>query len=168
MKKFLTIAAGLAFVAGLSTQAQAQTCTTAGCTVSHTVSATAPTVLNLTLSSVTTTLSNPTATDFEVAAGLDNAGPTVTLKSNKSASVTISTAAANWTGPVGTTKSIGDLRWRISGGGPGAALTGSGADVIAAGKGSRSENITWNTYWDLDTDEPGAYSLAAVFTLVSP
>jgi hypothetical protein len=168
MKKLLSIVAGLALVAGTSTRAQAQTCTTASCTVTHTVSATAPTVLNLTLSSITTALTNPTATDFDVAAGIDDAGPTVTLKSNKNASVTISTAAANWTGPLGTTKSVGDLRWRTSGGGPGTALSGTAADVIVSGKGNRNATVTWNTLWNLSTDEPGAYSLATTFTLVAP
>ena len=166
MKKIISLAAGLLLVG--TTAAQAQTCTTASCTVTHTVSATAPTVLNLTLSGLTTTLTNPTATDFDVAAGIDNAGPTASLKSNKNASVTISTAAANWTGPVGTTKSVGDLRWRTSGGGPGTALSGTAADVIASGKGTRSATITWNTFWALATDEPGAYSLAPTFTLVAP
>lgn len=166
MKKIVSLAAGLLLVS--ASAAQAQTCTTASCTVTHTVSATAPTVLNLTLSGLTTTLTNPTATDFDVAAGIDNAGPTVTLKSNKNASVTISTAAANWTGPVGTTKSVGDLRWRTSGGGPGTALSGTAADVIASGKGTRNATITWNTFWALATDEPGAYSLATTFTLVAP
>ena len=168
MKKLLSFAAGLALVAGTSTAAQAQTCTTASCTVTHTVSATAPTVLNLTLSSITTALTNPAAADFDVAAGIDNAGPLVTLKSNKNASVTISTAAANWTGPVGTTKSVGDLRWRTSGGGPGVALSGTAADVIVSGKGTRAATVTWNTLWTLATDEPGAYSLATTFTLVAP
>ena len=166
MKKIVSLAAGLLLVS--ASAAQAQTCTTASCTVTHTVSATAPTVLNLTLSGLTTTLTNPTASDFDVAAGIDNAGPTVTLKSNKNASVTISTAAANWTGPVGTTKSVGDLRWRTSGGGPGTALSGTAADVIASGKGTRNATITWNTFWALATDEPGAYSLATTFTLVAP
>lgn len=166
MKKIVSLAAGLLLVS--ASAAQAQTCTTASCTVTHTVSATAPTVLNLTLSGLTTTLTNPTATDFDVAAGIDNAGPTVTLKSNKNASVTISTAAANWTGPVGTTKSVGDLRWRTSGGGPGTALSGTAADVIASGKGTRAVTVTWNTFWALATDEPGAYSLATTFTLVAP
>ena len=166
MKKIVSLAAGLLLVG--TSAAQAQTCTTASCTVTHTVSATAPTVLDLTLSGLTTTLTNPTATDFDVAAGIDDAGPTVTLKSNKNASVTISTAAANWTGPVGTTKSVGDLRWRTSGGGPGTAVSGTAADVIASGKGSRNATITWNTYWALATDEPGAYSLATTFTLVAP
>lgn len=166
MKKIVSLAAGLMLVG--ATAAQAQTCTTASCTVTHTVSATAPTVLNLTLSGLTTTLTNPTATDFDVAAGIDDAGPTVTLKSNKNASVTISTAAANWTGPVGTTKSVGDLRWRTSGGGPGVGVSGTAADVIASGKGTRNATITWNTFWALATDEPGAYSLATTFTLVAP
>ena len=168
MKKFIALAAALALVA--STAAQAQTCTTASCTVTNTVSATAPTVLNLTLTSITTTLTNPTATDFDVAAGIDNAGPGVTLKSNKNASVTISTAAANWTyvGAGSATKSIGDLRWRTSGGGPGTALSGTAGTVIASGKGTRSATITWNTFWALATDEPGDYSLATTFTLVAP
>ena len=167
MKKLLSFAAGLALVAGTSTAAQAQlTCNTASCTVTNTVSATAPSVLKLTLTSNTTTLTNPVEADFDSTPGIDNVGPTVTLKSNKDASVTISTSAPNWTGPGATTKSIADLRWRITGSGPGTALSGTAADVIASGKGNRSETITWNTYWALLTDEPGAYSLATTFTLV--
>lgn len=169
MKKLLSFAAGLALVAGSSTVAQAQSCSTAGCTVTHTVSATAPTVLNLTLSTTTTALTNPTtAASFDSTAGIDNAGPVVTVTSNKNASVTISTAAANWTGPVGTTKAISDLGWRTTGSGHGAGLSSTAADVIASGKGVRTATITWNTFWRLASDEPGAYSLATTFTLVAP
>jgi len=172
MKKLLSFAAGLALVAGTSTVAQAQ-CITNGCTVGHSVTATVPSILNLTLSTATTALTNPAEADFDVAAGVDNTGPVVTLKSNKSASVTISTAATNWT-YVGTgtvSKSAGDLRWRTAttgGAAPGTSISSTPAVLLAAGKGNRSATVTWNTRWFVATDEPGDYSLATVFTLVAP
>ncbi len=173
MKKLVTLAAGLALVVGASTAAEAQVCNVAAspgnCTVIHTVSATAPSILRLTLSSITTTLTNPVEADFDAPAGVSNvAAMTVTVKSNKAASATIHSAAANWTGPVGTTKSIADLGWSITGGTPYAAITGSGVSVLGSGKGSRTSTISWNTKWFIATDEPGLYTLPVTFTLVVP
>lgn len=173
MKKIVSLAAGLLLMS--ASAAQAQTCTIAGgpfpanCTVAHTVSATAPAILKLTLSQTTTTLTAPGEADFDAAAGVNDLSSfTVNVKSNKTASATIHTAAANWTGPAGTTKAIGDLRWSISGGAPFTALTGTGATVVASAKGDRGETISWNTLWHLATDEPGVYSLPVTFTLVVP
>lgn len=166
MKKLVSLAAGLALAAGISTAAQAQSCNTAGCTVTNTVSATAPTILKLTLSSTTTTLTNPVETDFDGAA-VQDAGPTVTLKSNTSAHAQISTAAT-WTGSGNNSKSIGDLTYQLGGAGPFTAVTGTATDIIAAGVGNRNTSVTWGTLWHSATDTPGTYSLAVTFTLASP
>ena len=173
MKKIVSLAAGLMLVS--ATAAEAQTCSIAGgpfpatCTVTHTVSATAPAILTLTLSQTTTTLTAPAEADFDAPAGVNDLSSfTVNVKSNKTASATIHTADANWTGPAGTTKAIGDLRWSTAGGAPFTPLTGTGATVVAAAKGDRGETISWNTLWHLSTDEPGLYSLPVTFTLVVP
>ncbi len=166
MKKLVTLAAGLALAAGISTAAQAQSCTTAGCTVTNTVSATAPTIPRLTLSSTTTTLTNPVESDFDGAA-VQDAGPTVTLKSNTSAHAQISTSAT-WTGTGNNSKSIGDLTYQLGGTGPFTAVTGTATDIIAASTGNRNTSVTWGTLWHSATDTPGTYSLAVTFTLASP
>ena len=173
MKKIVSLAASLALVAGVNTAAQAQVCNVpaapGNCTVVHTVSATAPAILRLTLSSTTTALTNPVEADFDNVNGVDDIDVlNVEVKSNKAASATVHTAAANWTGPVGTTKAIGDLRWSITSAAPWTAITGSGVTVVASGKGTRDEDLSWNTLWSLATDEPGAYSLPVTFTLVVP
>jgi hypothetical protein len=167
MKKLVSLAAGLALVAGASTAAQAQTCTTAGCTVNHTVSATAPTILKLSLSSATTTLTNPVEADFDGAA-ISDAGPSVSLKSNTSAHAQIS-STATWTGTGYNSKSIGDLEWKV-GAGAFAPISGTATDIttLGAGTGNRSANITWGTLWHSATDTPGTYSLVVTFTLASP
>ena len=165
MKKLVSLAAGLALAAGISTAAQAQTCTTAGCTVTHTVSATAPTILKLTLSSVTTTLTNPVEADFDGAAIQDN-GPTVTLKSNTSAHAQISATA--WTGTGNNSKSVGDLTYQLGGAGAFTAVTSTATDIIAAGTGNRNTSVKWGTLWHSASDTPGTYSLAVTFTLASP
>jgi hypothetical protein len=169
MKKIVSLAAGLALVFGASNAAQAQTCTTAGCTVTHTVSATAPTILRLTLSSTNTTLAAPADADFDNAAGVtQGASFNVLRRSNVNASVSIHTAAANWSGPGATTKAIGDLRYSTTGAAPWSAITGAPVNLIASGKGQSDEDITWNTLWNLASDEPGAYSLVTTFTLTTP
>ena len=169
MKKLVTLAAGLALAAGISTTAQAQ-CVTNGCTLTNTVSATAPTILRLTLSSTTTSLTPPTEADFDGAA-VQTAGPTVTLKSNKSASAQISTSATNWTGANGgqASKAVSDLEWKV-GAGTYTAVSGTPTDItgLAAGVGNRNAAITWGTLWHLASDTPGDYSLAVTFTLVAP
>ena len=165
MKNIVSLAAGLALAAGITTAAQAQTCTTAGCTVTHTVSATAPTILKLTLSSVTTTLTNPVEADFDGAAIQDN-GPSVSLKSNTSAHAQISATA--WTGTGNTSKSVGDLTYQLGGAGPFTAVSGTATDIISAGVGNRNTTVKWGTLWHSATDTPGTYSLAVTFTLASP
>lgn len=170
MKKLVTLAAGLALAAGVSTAAQAQSCNTAGCTVTNTVSATAPTILKLTLSSVTSTLTNPVETDFDGAA-VASTGPTVTLKSNTNAHAQISTSAT-WTGTGNNSKAIGDLEYDLNSGsgfsGSFTPVTGSATDIIAVGKGTRSTTVKWGTLWHSATDTPGTYSLDVTFTLASP
>lgn len=170
MKKLVSLAAGLALVFGASNAAQAQTCTTAGCTVTHTVSATAPTILRLTLTSTATTLTAPGDLDFDNPAGVTEvASFNVLRRSNVNASVSIHSAAPNWTGPGSTTKAISDLRYSLDGGTSIAgAISGTPANLIASGKGQNDVDVTWNTLWNLATDEPGAYSLVTTFTLTTP
>jgi hypothetical protein len=116
----------------------------------------------------TTSLTNPVEADFDNALGVsDVAAMTVTVKSNKTASATIHSAAGFWTGGTGA-KAIGDLGYSTTGAAPYAAITGSGVNIVPAGKGSNSKTVSWNTQWHLATDEPGLYSLPVTFTLVVP
>ncbi|MDP9143606.1 MAG: hypothetical protein M3N43_02745 [Actinomycetota bacterium] len=168
MKKIVSLAAGLALVASVNT-AQAQTCTTDGCTVAHTVSATAPTILRLTLTSTATALANPVEAEFDDVNGVTHGSSfNVERRSNVDASVSIHTTAANWSGPGTTTKAIGDLRYSTTGAAPFTAITGAAVGLIASDRGVDDVDITWNTLWHLATDEPGAYSLATTFTLTTP
>lgn len=164
MKKIVSLAAALALVVGASTAAQAQ-CTSNGCTITHNLTATAPTVLDLSLSTASTALTNPVAGDFDGAA-LVNVGPTATLKSNKSAHAQISAAA--WTMPVGATKAVGDVSYDLNTSGTYIQMTTTPTDIIVPGKGNRNVALRWSTLWKLATDEPGAYTLPVTFTLVSP
>ena len=165
MKKIVTLAAALALVAGASTAAQAQSCTGAGCTITHNLTATAPTVLSLSLSTANTALTNPIAADFDGAA-LVTAGPTATLKSNTSAHAQISASA--WTMPAGATKVVGDASYDLAASGTYIGLSGTATDIIVPGKGNRNVALRWSVLWKLATDEPGAYTLPVTFTLTSP
>ena len=96
-------------------QANAQCSGNAGsCNSTNTVSATVNALVKLGMSAATTTLSSPTADQVEVGANLSDAGPTFTVKANRSWTLNIKTTnASNWT-YVGTnsgTKPISDLTW---------------------------------------------------------
>src|SRR5947209_8647901 len=97
-------------------QANAQCSGNAGsCNLTNTVSATVNALVKLGMSTAATTLSSPTADQVEVGANLADAGPTFTIKANRSWTLNIKTTnASNWTyvGSNGGTKPISDITSR--------------------------------------------------------
>ena len=93
-----------------ATQANAQCSGNAGgCLTVNTASATVNALVKLGMSATTSTLSSPTADQVEVGALLADAGPTFTIKANRSWTLNIRTSnAATWTyvGTLGGTKPI--------------------------------------------------------------
>lgn len=172
----------LAVALAVPARALAQTCTAQAppatpwtCTVSTSAALTIGDVLQLTLSSTTTTLTAPSSADYDAGFVL-NTGPTATVRGNRAWRLQISAATATWgatnTQPgvsAWTNKPAGDLLWSTAAGGPFTALSTTPATVTSgnASAGTGSSFFFRTAYsWALDT--PGAYSLAVVFTLVAP
>src|SRR5690348_10179402 len=81
MRNRLTVALVAVLGLAFSATANAQSCTTPGCSVSTTASVTIPTLQKLTLSATTTALGVPTIDNVDSAANpVATAGPTVTGK----------------------------------------------------------------------------------------
>ena len=164
--------AALALLLGTA-PAAAQTCTTNPCTVGVTTSSTVNDVMQLTLSSTTSDLGSPTATEYG-AGFMDASGPTSTVKSNRPWRVTVVGNAANftYTAPAASgltnTKSAADLKWGTVAGTYGSNM-GSAAQLSAGnGTSGASQQIFFRTQWAWATDVPGTYSLVVNFTLSGP
>lgn len=166
MRNRMIVALGAVLGLAFSATANAQTCTTAGCSVTTTASVTIPTLQKLTLSATATALTAPTIDQLDVTPVADN-GPTVTGKANVPFSVTIS-APAGFTTPAGA-KGAADVSWSLTSGGTFTPLSSTGANVIhqTTTGGSQNVSIFYQTLWRT-TDAPGAYSLSIVYTLTEP
>src|SRR5437016_5026930 len=70
------------------------------CSLNSTASVSVPSIMRLTLGTLTTTLTNPTETAFD-AGFQDDAGPTATVKSNRPWNLTIGALTASWVGSNG-------------------------------------------------------------------
>lgn len=102
--------------------------------------------------------------------GLANADPgqTYTVQSNESWSLSLRGGNAEWDGPQGTSKPIGDLAWNLDGGS--AYTPVSLTDVeIATGSPTASEpgTIFFQSSWDWD-DLPGGYQATILLTFSAP
>ena len=159
-------------------QANAQCSGNAGsCNTTNTASVTVGALVKLGMSSATTTLTNPTADDVDAGNVLADAGPSFTIKANRSWTLKIkSQNATNWTyvGSNSGVKPISDLSWSTSLGGTYAAITGSDA-TFASGASSTNgaaAQAFFKTNWLSDftsaSNAPGTYSLPIVFTLTAP
>ena len=165
----IALVAGLAGLVGAPLAAQS--CTTNPCTVNGTITVSVGTTYRLLLSATSTTLTPPTLAAF-AAGHQDNVGPSLTVSANRPWQVSISPAAATWTGSGGasTTKAASDLTWALAVAGPYQALSGS-ANLFSGTQGataSRSAQMYYRTLWSLSADQPGTYTLAVVFTITAP
>ena len=162
-----------------ATQANAQCSGNAGtCNTTNTASVTVGALVKLRMTSATTTLTSPTAdqVDGGLTSGPD-AGPTLTIKSNRSWNLKIrSQNAVSWTysGGFAGVKPISDLLWSDAVGGTYAAITGSDVTFTSAGGSTNGTTAQpfFKTLWTADftsaSNQPGTYSLANVFTLTAP
>lgn len=142
-----------------------------GCQIINTVSASVPIVARMVLSSATTTLTAPTAADFGTTTGVSDASAvSLTIRANAAYRITASTAAANWTGPTGTTKAIGDLRLSTDNFATQSALTAAGVQIASgsAPTAGTTLQVGYNVLYNWTTDLPGAYTLPVRYTLTSP
>jgi hypothetical protein len=161
-----------------ASQANAQCSGNAGtCNTTNTASVTVGALVKLGMSAATTSLTAPTADDIDAGAVLANAGPSFTIKANRSWTLKIkSQNATNWTyaGANAGVKPIDHLAWSTAVGGTFAAITNSDATFLS---GASSTNGTaaqafFRTTWLGDftdvSNREGSYSLPIVFTLSAP
>ena len=147
------------------------------CNTTNTASVSVGALVKLGMSSATTSLTAPTADNIDAGAVLQDAGPTFTIKANRSWSLKIRSGnATNWTyvGSNSGVKPIGDLAWATSAGGTYAAITGSdvnfatGAGATNSGAASAFFRTTWANDFSSASNAEGTYSLPIVFTLSAP
>ena len=113
----------------------------------------------------------------ESGATIYNAGPTFTIKANRSWTLKIKTTATpNWTyvGSDAGAKPISDLTWSSAAAGTYAAISTTDA-TLASGASSTNGGaaaVHFKTLWTNDftaaSNAPGTYSLPIVFTLTAP
>lgn len=161
-----------------ASQASAQCSGSAGtCNTTNTASVTVGALVKLGMTSATTTLTNPTADDVDAGNVIADAGPSFTIKANRSWTLKIKSGnATNWTyvGPNAGVKPIGDLAWSTAVGGTFAAITGTDATFTsgASSTNGAAAQAFFRTSWASDftsaSNAPGTYSLPIVFTLTAP
>jgi hypothetical protein len=159
-------------------QANAQCSGNAGsCNTTNTASVTVGTLVKLGMSSSATALTNPTADDVDAGNVLADAGPTFSIKANRSWTLKIkSQNATSWTyvGSNSGVKPIGDLAWSTASGGTFTAITASDATFASGASASNGQaaQAFFRTSWQSDftsaSNAPGTYSLPIVFTLTAP
>jgi hypothetical protein len=144
----------------------------------HTASVTVGTLVKLGMTTTTTTLTAPSADDIDggLLVGPD-AGPTFTIKANRSWTLKIKSGnATNWTF-VGTgtgLKPIGDLQWALGSGGSYSPITSSDATFTSGANSTNGASAQpyFKTQWVSDftsaANLPGTYSLPIIFTLSAP
>jgi len=161
-----------------ASQANAQCSGNTGtCNTTNTASVTVGALVKLGMTTSATALTNPTADDVAAGNVLSDAGPSFTIKANRSWTLKIkSQNAASWT-YVGTdagVKPIGDLAWSTAANGTFAAITAADATFTsgASSTNGTSAQAFFKTSWTNDftsaSNAPGTYSLPIVFTLTAP
>ena len=159
-------------------QAQAQCSGNAGtCNTTNTASVTVGALVKLGMSATTTSLTAPTADQVDLGALIADAGPTFTIKSNRSWTMNIRSGnATNWTyvGSNAGVKPISDLTWSNAVAGTYAAITAtdalftSGASASNGTAGAAFFKTNYTAGFTNAANAPGTYSLPIVFTLTAP
>jgi len=172
------LAAMVLGIAICASQASAQCSGNAGsCNTTNTASVTVGALVKLGMSSATTSLTNPTADDVDAGNVIANAGPSFTIKANRSWTLKIKSGnATNWTyvGSDAGVKPISDLSWSTAANGTFAAITASDATFTSGASASNgtAAQVFFRTSWLSDftsaSNAPGTYSLPIVFTLTAP
>lgn len=135
------------------------------------------TLVQLAMSTSATALTSPTADQVDIGATIADAGPTFTIKANRSWTMNIKSGnATNWTyvGSSGGVKPIGQLTWSNAVAGTFTAITATDA-ILASGAASTAGSaaaVFFRTIYPAGftnaANAPGTYSLPVVFTLTAP
>ena len=174
--RFLLAAMVLGTAIGV--EANAQCSGNAGsCNTTNTASVSVNALVKLGMSSPTTSLTSPTADQVEAGALLADAGPSFTIKANRSWSLNVKTSNASaWTyvGSFGGNKPISDLTWSNAVAGTFVGMSSSDALFLsgAAATNGTAAQVFFRTVWAAGfpqpSNAPGTYSLPIVFTLSAP
>jgi hypothetical protein len=173
MNRTRFLLAALAMTASLAAPAAAQTnpCATSGCTVTDKVTLKINPVVRLSLTQTATALNSPDTTAYN-AGSSTTTGPTVSVKANRSWTLSVKAAAANFTpalGASGYAKPAGDLGVKVAGGNTVGALTTSNATLASGSSGGTfSGVVTYTTLFDWTKDIPDDYTLDVVYTITAP
>ena len=159
-------------------QAGAQCSGNAGsCNTTNTASVSVNALVKLGMGAATTSLTSPTADQVEVGATIADAGPTFTIKANRSWTLNVKTTnPASWTyvGTNGGNKPISDLTWSNAAAGTFVgisttdALFLSGASATNGAAAQAFFRTVWAAGFTQPSNAPGTYSLPIVFTLSAP
>src|SRR6476620_9484834 len=178
MKATRSLLAAMVLATVGATTANAQCSGNAGsCNTTNTASVTVGALVKLGMSSATTSQTNPTADDVDAGNVIANAGPSFTIKANRSWTLKIKSGnATNWTyvGSDAGVKPISDLSWSTAANGTFAAITASDATFTSGASASNgtAAQAFFKTSWLSDftsaSNAPGTYSLPIVFTLTAP
>lgn len=158
--------------------ANAQNCSGVNsCTVTSTASVTVPALVDLTVAGAgNITLTSPAAADLATGY-VQDAGPAITVKANRTWTLAVhTTAATNWayTGTQAGVKPISDLTWSSTANGTYTAISGTAASVVTnqARTNAGSPTIFFRTLYSanfaMDNNAAGSYSIPLVFTLSAP
>jgi hypothetical protein len=162
----------------VTTPAAAQCSGSDSCSTTNTASVTVGALVNLEMSSATTSLSAPLVADL--AAGFKaDVGPTFVVHANQDWTMSIKAHASNptnwsYVGTKSGVKPIGDLTWSVASNGTFAALTGANATVASGASATDNTAVAlfFETIYSSDysaaNNRPGVYSLPVVFTLSAP
>ena len=169
--RHFSLAAVVLLAATIAKQGTAQLTCTGLCSLNSTASVSVPSIMRLTLGTLTTTLTNPTETAFD-AGFQDDAGPTATVKSNRPWNLTIGALTASWVGSNGgrATKGASDLQFKTASTSF-ASLSQTAGNVLPATQGAAgnaSVAMQYRTVWSYAADVPGDYTLVVVYSLIAP
>jgi hypothetical protein len=169
MRLKFTLPALGAMMALVAAPAQAQSCsidnaTGGSCPIPHDLRANVNTVASLSSVTPSTTLL-VTAADFLL--GTKTApGPVLTVGANTPWTLSVH-GPANWTGPTGTSKPVGDIAFGTPVGDVPVGVTASSFDSGIAGPALPRPTML-KTKWSYATDRPGTYDITLTFTLTAP
>jgi hypothetical protein len=147
------------------------------CNTTNTASVSVNALVKLGMSSAATSLTSPTADQVDLGATIADAGPSFTIKANRSWTLNIKTTnAASWTyvGALGGNKPVSDLTWSNAvagtyvGIGSTDAVFLSGASATNGAAAQAFFKTVWAAGFTQPSNAPGTYSLPVVFTLSAP
>ncbi len=175
-RRFSVVAGAMALAAVTAPSVSAQplsgpSCSTTSAACVHTLTATVPTLVNLTLENATTAIGAVDAASFDAPQRVQ--GPQFEARANVAYTVLI--ASQNGTfGP--ETKSVGDVRYvavpnatACSAAAGFTALSATATSIYSGARGaSPRQRLCFDITWNYETDGPGAYNLPMNLTVTAP